>query len=378
MPATRSRQPQQRRRRLRRRAEPDPAQLDRRQRRTSGSTSLPPGGTPSGVTPNDSGDADTGANGLQNFPVITSAEKLGGATQIVGTLSTESNETYRLDFYASDDCDPSGNGEGEIWLGNENVTTNSDGNGSFDTGDLFGSAASPGDAITATATDPDGNTSEFSACELVGGSGGGPATGRIVFHSELDSSVSEIYTINADGTDRARLTTNGTRDEGAQFSPDGSAIVFGSNRSELWQLYVMDADGTDVELLSGGNADDTTPSYSPDGSKIAFTRRVGSDRSDIFVMNADGTGVVNVTSTIAADEDWATWSPDGTRLAFASDRDGDNETSSRASSAPQGRRELTFNSASDHDPDWSPDGSKIAFASDRPAVPASVWVPLGP
>ena len=125
--------------------------------------------SPAGVTANDPYDPDVGANELQNFPDIDSAQKLGGATQIVGLLSSASNTAYRLDFYASDACDASGNGEGATWLGFENVTTNSDGRAGFDTGDLFGSEASPGDAITATATDPDGNTSEFSACETVDG-----------------------------------------------------------------------------------------------------------------------------------------------------------------------------------------------------------------
>ncbi len=115
-----------------------------------------------GVTPDDAGDGDTGPNGLQNFPVLTSVAPLGGATEIAGSLST-ADGTYTVDFYDSSACDDSGNGEGTTWIGSDSVTV-AGGTGTFDTGDLILAPVSPGDAITATATDASGNTSEFSAC----------------------------------------------------------------------------------------------------------------------------------------------------------------------------------------------------------------------
>lgn len=115
-----------------------------------------------GVTANDgAGDGDGGANNLQNFPVLTSAQSLGAPfdpqTMIAGTIPS-SGGPFRLDFYRNTACDPSGFGEGAVFIGAEN-----------------GLAAGPfmvtlnlqvpvGELITATATDPNGNTSELSAC----------------------------------------------------------------------------------------------------------------------------------------------------------------------------------------------------------------------
>ena len=70
-----------------------------------------------GVTPNDSGDPDTGPNNLQNFPVITSVTDSGGSVEIVGTLDSLPNEDFTLEFFASDKADPSHFGEGQVFLG---------------------------------------------------------------------------------------------------------------------------------------------------------------------------------------------------------------------------------------------------------------------
>ncbi len=118
-------------------------------------------------TPNDPGDADTGANNLQNYPVITSAPVTGGNATITGTLNSIGNTQYRLEFFASEECSRSGFGEGHSFIGTTNVTTNSGGDASF--GPLAFAAPGGETAITATATDPGGNTSEFSLC--VGGIG---------------------------------------------------------------------------------------------------------------------------------------------------------------------------------------------------------------
>ena len=112
-----------------------------------------------GVTPNDRGDADTGPNNLQNFPVLTAAA--GGVT---GTLNSTANTTFRVELFGNTACDSSGNGEGAAFLGAVSVTTDGSGNGSFP---LFSTPG--GGFITATATDAGNNTSEFSACVTVVG-----------------------------------------------------------------------------------------------------------------------------------------------------------------------------------------------------------------
>jgi CSLREA domain-containing protein len=129
-----------------------------------------------GVTPNDLGDADgeSSANGLQNFPVIDAASVFSGVVTITGTLNSTAGGRFQLDLFANDVCDPSGYGEGQRFLGVKPVTTDADGNVSF-TATFAGAAASlirGGDLVTATASDPGGNTSEFSKCVRATGPGG--------------------------------------------------------------------------------------------------------------------------------------------------------------------------------------------------------------
>jgi CSLREA domain-containing protein len=130
-----------------------------------------------GVTPNDDGDGDTGPNNLQNFPDLTSVTTAGAGTTVQGTLDTEANKAYRLEFFANSACDASGNGEGQTFLGSKNVKTTASGNTSF----TFTSATVIGSSawVTATATDPDGNTSEFSACRQAGTAEPPPAPGIV-------------------------------------------------------------------------------------------------------------------------------------------------------------------------------------------------------
>lgn len=117
---------------------------------------------PNDVTANDPGDADTGANDLQNFPVLTGATSIGSTTTIDGTLLTEANATYRIEFFASPSCDPSGSGEGDVFLGFTEAIT--DGSGAATYSASFMVSVSASQSITATATDSFGNTSEFSPC----------------------------------------------------------------------------------------------------------------------------------------------------------------------------------------------------------------------
>jgi parallel beta-helix repeat protein len=119
-----------------------------------------------GVTPNDPDDGDSGANELQNFPILTAANSFGPFLHLSGILNSTPSSSFRLEFFANSSCDPSGQGEGERPLGT--VTRSTDGNGD----DVFlfiilPASVPAGEFITATATDDNGNTSEFSACEVV-------------------------------------------------------------------------------------------------------------------------------------------------------------------------------------------------------------------
>jgi hypothetical protein len=109
-------------------------------------------------TSNDANDGDSGSNHLQNYPTLESAT-LNATTKIQGRLLSVPNTVFTIDFFANRSADQSNYGEGEIPLGSISVTTDA-------TGEAVFSAVLPptlvGQWITATATDPKGNTSEFS------------------------------------------------------------------------------------------------------------------------------------------------------------------------------------------------------------------------
>jgi hypothetical protein len=114
-----------------------------------------------GVTANTSGGPHSGPNQRQNFPVITLAIRSGGSIVIGGTLNSTPSTTFTLEFFANPSPDPTGFGQGQQLLGEISTTTDSSGNASFTTPGLSAPAL-VGRIITATATDPAGNTSEFS------------------------------------------------------------------------------------------------------------------------------------------------------------------------------------------------------------------------
>lgn len=122
--------------------------------------------TVDGVTPNDPNDSDFGVNGQQNFPVLTGATASGSNTIVTGTLNSTANTAFRIEFFSNPTCDASGNGEGQTFLGFTNVTTIGN-NASFNT--TLPVATTAGQVVTAIATDAAGNSSEFSACQVVCG-----------------------------------------------------------------------------------------------------------------------------------------------------------------------------------------------------------------
>lgn len=119
-----------------------------------------------GVTPNDPAadkDSDFGPNGSQNFPVLTSARNSGGMTTIKGKLNSADSQTFTIQFFSSPAADPSGNGEGQTFLGEKPVITDTDGNASF----TFKTKVPKGQFVTATAISSSDGTSEFSNARKV-------------------------------------------------------------------------------------------------------------------------------------------------------------------------------------------------------------------
>ena len=126
-----------------------------------------------GVTPNDpQPDADTGPNGLQNFPDSLAAQLSGSTVHITGSFGSAPASNYTIEFFASDTADPSGNGEGARWLGSTGVTTDGNGHVPLDVMLTPESPVAAGQWLTATATAPDGSTSEFSQAVQITNGGG--------------------------------------------------------------------------------------------------------------------------------------------------------------------------------------------------------------
>jgi CSLREA domain-containing protein len=115
------------------------------------------------VIPNDTQDPDSGDNGRQNYPVLTSAILTGADATLDWGLNSKPNTTYTLELFTNTSCDPSGNGEGEQLVLTKMVPTDASGQATLH--ELFPSTTfTTATFLTATATDPDGNTSEFSNC----------------------------------------------------------------------------------------------------------------------------------------------------------------------------------------------------------------------
>ncbi len=199
----------------------------------------------------------------------------------------------------------------------------------------------------------------------------GVTNGKIAFASDRDGDM-EIYTIDADGSNLQQLTFNSGLDMEPNWSPDGTRIIFRSDRDNNdIDLFIMNADGSNQRNIPNQGTSDWEPDWSPTGDRIAFGS-IRNGKADLFIMNVDGTNVVNVTHSESGTFRQPTWSPDGQQIAFLSDEG--------RPSVPAGtefydlytinadgtnRRVLPANAALGN-LDWSPDGNLIIyFNNDR-------------
>ncbi len=200
---------------------------------------------------------------------------------------------------------------------------------------------------------------------------------RTQYDPETEQSTTDLYTINADGTDERNLTAGfGPRVATAEWSPDGSRIAFITSGS-LGTLYVMDADGANLrEVVDGVGAFD----WSADGSQFAVIHPADDDTWQLFIIAADGSDLRQITNIPSADapsrSDSPDWSPDGSHIAFAN--------TNRIAPMTWVRGIYVVNSdgtnlvevmPQEHGyvaPQWDPQGQRILFSRPRRAA-REVW-----
>lgn len=198
-----------------------------------------------------------------------------------------------------------------------------------------------------------------------GASASFPGTNGRIAYRDLSG---DLWSMQADGTGRIQLTSSDGPDGMPAWSADGTKIAFISGRNGQLELFTMNSDGSEQKRLttnvvtSTSAANDWDPTWSPDRSRVAFVHQDGYEfegHDQIHVINADGSARKNVTNTASGVFRDPAWSPDGSKIAFTSamgtqgigvmDPDGSN------------RRVLNPGTAS-AEPSWSPDGKKIAFS----------------
>jgi Tol biopolymer transport system component len=178
---------------------------------------------------------------------------------------------------------------------------------------------------------------------------------RIAFDAEYDdgSTVRRvIYVMNADGSGRVRVTNHEGDDSRPVWSPDGSRIAFDNQPDHGRAIYTVNPDGSGLARLSPADSIATSPAWSPDGTRVAFNNYGNTLYANVAVVNADGTGLVNLTNIPGVSQGSPQWSPDGSRIVYVSYQDGNGEVYIMSADGT-GQTNLTNDPAQEGDPRWA-------------------------
>ena len=189
--------------------------------------------------------------------------------------------------------------------------------------------------------------------------------GTMVAFASFRDGDREIYVMDADGGNPVNLTRHEAYDSAPAWSPDGRRIAFESERDGgVPHIFVMNADGSSVEQLTREPRAPfaASPAWSPDGSSIACVSGEGADLWGIHSLDL-GSGALHLISQAGLEGTRPSWSPDGERIAYTkADTARDFSHVWVMAADGSGARQLTFAETWDSNPTWSPDGTRIAFA----------------
>jgi TolB protein len=200
--------------------------------------------------------------------------------------------------------------------------------------------------------------------------------GRIAFGSDVGGNV-DIYSARPNGRGVRRLTDDPRFDACPAYSADGRTIAWCKEMApapRVVEIWTMRADGSDQRQLThlGGFA--TFPDFAPDGRRVAFTGSLPpSTDPEILSINRRGTELVNLTESPGPDL-FPAYSPDGRRIAFISARSGSLQVWVMNADGSHPVQLTTDAAIKGQLPDWSPDGRQIAYATDDPALGRDIWI----
>jgi len=206
-----------------------------------------------------------------------------------------------------------------------------------------------------------------------------PPTHDLIYARNVGTEM-EIFTLGLAAAGVPVRINTGNVSYDPSPSPDGTQVAFAVSQFDLLgrrqdDLYLVNRNGLNLRWLTRTTGREDSPAWSPDGTRILFRGTDESGVADLWTINVDGTGLINLTDRLpeeVEDVRHPAWSPDGSRIAFIGVRNGRHNVwimaADGSTAAP-----LTTDAGFDTSPTWAPDGSRIAFSRYNAAEPANGW-----